>query len=187
MMIKGINHKNSLIIVALERELPQKLLPNWNIVYSGVGKVNAALTVAKAYNTYKPSTIINYGTAGALNSNLKGLVSINSFKQRDMDVTALGFKVGETPFEKNKTIKFNYDGFSCGTGDNFVISKQTLKTDVVDMEAYSIAKFCHLNRINFYCYKYISDNANNEAANDWEENIQNGAMDFIKTLESNLK
>ena len=51
MMIKGINHKNSLIIVALERELPQKLLPNWNIVYSGVGKVNAALTVAKAYNT----------------------------------------------------------------------------------------------------------------------------------------
>jgi adenosylhomocysteine nucleosidase len=55
------------------------------------------------------------------------------------------------------------------------------------MEAYSIAKFCHLNRINFYCYKYISDNANNEAANDWEENIQNGAMDFIKTLESNLK
>ena len=79
-MIKGINHKNSLIIVALERELPQKLLPNWNIVYSGVGKVNAALTVAKAYNTYKPSTIINYGTDGALNSNLKGLVSVNSFK-----------------------------------------------------------------------------------------------------------
>ena len=35
-MIKDINHKNSLIIVALERELPQKLLPNWNIVYSGV-------------------------------------------------------------------------------------------------------------------------------------------------------
>ena len=104
-----------------------------------------------------------------------------------MDVTALGFKVGETPFEKNKTIKFNYDGFSCGTGDNFVICKQTVKTDVVDMEAYSIAKFCHLNRINFYCYKYISDNANNDAAKDWEENIQNGAMDFIKTVENNLK
>ena len=102
MMIKGIKHKNSLIIVALERELPQKLLPNWNIVYSGVGKVNAALTVVNAYNTYKPSTIINYGTAGALNSNLKGLVSVNSFKQRDMDVTALGFKVGETPFEKKQ-------------------------------------------------------------------------------------
>ena len=66
--------------------MPQKLLPNWNIVYSGVGKVNAALTVANAYNTYKPSTIINYGTAGALNSNLKGLVSVNSFKQRDMGV-----------------------------------------------------------------------------------------------------
>ena len=54
------------------------------------------------------------------------------------------------------------------------------------MEAYSIAKFCSLNNIRFYCYKYVSDNANNEAANDWEENIQNGAIHFVKTLKKNL-
>jgi len=186
MMIKDINQKNTLIIVALEKELPQQLLPNWNIVYSGVGKVNAALTVVNAYNIFNPSIIINYGTAGALNSNLKGLIPVNTFKQRDMDVRALGFKLGETPFEKNKIIKFNYVGYSCGTGDNFVISNQILQTDVVDMEAYSIAKFCYLNKIRFYCYKYVSDNANNEAANDWEENIQNGAMHFVKTLKKNL-
>ena len=47
----------------------------------------SALTVVNAYNKFNPSIIINYGTAGALNFNLKGLVPINTFKQRDMDVT----------------------------------------------------------------------------------------------------
>ena len=59
--------KDTLIIVALERELPKTLLPNWNIVYSGVGKVNASFSVVNAYNTFKPKVIINYGTAGSLN------------------------------------------------------------------------------------------------------------------------
>ena len=42
MTLDNLIPKDTLIIVALERELPRKLLPNWNIVYCGVGKVNAA-------------------------------------------------------------------------------------------------------------------------------------------------
>ena len=49
--------KDTLIIVALERELPKTLLPNWNIVYSGVGKVNASFSVVNAYNKFKPRVI----------------------------------------------------------------------------------------------------------------------------------
>ena len=153
----------------------------------GVGKINATYNTLKLINIYKPKLIINYGTAGAINTKLKGIVECTKFYQRDMDVRGLDFELGETPFDKIKEIITSKEGYSCGTGDSFVNKKIDMEIDVVDMEAYSIAKFCHLNRINFYCYKYISDNANNEAANDWEENIQNGAMDFIKTLESNLK
>ena len=68
MTLDNLIPKDTLIIVALERELPRKLLPNWNVVYCGVGKVNAAFSVAKAYNTFKPKVIINYGTAGSLNN-----------------------------------------------------------------------------------------------------------------------
>ena len=51
------------------------------------------------------------------------------------------------------------------------------------MEAYAIAKFCLLNEIEFYCYKFVSDNANDEAAEDWKNNISEGAKDFIKLIE----
>ena len=63
MMNKNLNSQSTLILVALERELPKSLIPNWNICYSGVGKVNAALSVAKAFQIYKPSVIVNFGTA----------------------------------------------------------------------------------------------------------------------------
>ena len=184
MTLDNLIPKNTLIIIALERELPRKLLPNWNVVYCGVGKVNAAFSVVKAYNTFKPTVIINYGTAGSLNENLNGLIPINSFKQRDMDVRPLGFELGETPYDKINCITFDYEGYSCGTGDNFVIGKQKLETDIVDMESYPIAKFCLLNNITFFCYKYISDNANKDAANDWELNIQKGANLFVKYLDN---
>lgn len=182
MMNKNLNSQSTLILVALERELPKSLIPNWNICYSGVGKVNAALSVAKAFQIYKPSVIVNFGTAGSLNKNLKGLVKINTFKQRDMDVRPLGFNEGETPYDELSTVKYNHNGCSCGTGDNFVTGKQNVITDIVDMESYPIAKFCVLNNIDFHCYKYISDNANHDAANDWELNMKNGADLFVQSV-----
>ena len=36
----------------------------------------------------------------------------------------------------------------------------------------------------FFCYKYISDNANKDAANDWELNIQKGADLFVKYIDN---
>ena len=35
--------KNTLILVALEAELPREMIPSWKVAYTGVGKVNAAL------------------------------------------------------------------------------------------------------------------------------------------------
>ncbi len=100
-----------------------------------------------------------------------------------MDVRSLGFKVGETPFDDINDIHLDRSGLSCGTGDNFVSSAQNIDTDLFDMEAYAIAKFCLLNEIEFYCYKFVSDNANDEAAEDWKNNIAEGAKDFIKLIE----
>ena len=68
----------------------------------GVGKINATYNTLKLIQIYKPKIIVNYGTAGAINTKLKGIVECTKFYQRDMDVRGLDFKLGETPFDKVK-------------------------------------------------------------------------------------
>jgi adenosylhomocysteine nucleosidase len=134
-------------------------------------------------NTYSPKLIINYGTAGSLNDNLTGLYKVLKFLQRDMDASELGFKIGETPFDNISNISFGNDGLSIGTGDNFVSQQPTIVTDLVDKEAYAIAKVCLLKKINFLCFKFISDNADNNASNSWEKNISKGKISFQKKMQ----
>lgn len=176
------NKSKTIILVALEDELPKKYLPTWNIIYTGVGKINAAYSLSKAIHEFAPNTVINFGTAGALSNNLNGLQEVSVFKQRDMNAEGLGFGLGETPFDKISTIDNKRMGLSCGTGDSFVNTKPKLLTDLVDMEAYALAKICKLNQIEFICYKYISDNADSNANNAWNENLKNGALAFSDLL-----
>ena len=144
----------------------------------GVGKINATYNTLRLINTHKPKIIINYGTAGAFNKKLKGIVECTKFYQRDIDVRGLGYKLGETPFDKINEIITSKNGLSCGTGDSFVNKMIDMKVDVVDMEAYAIAKVCMLENIEFKSFKYISDNADDNANIDWNENLALGAKAF---------
>ena len=56
--------------------------------------------------------------------------------------------------------------------------------DVVDMEAYAIAKVCKFENIEFKCFKYISDNADKNADNDWGKNLAKGATAFASLISS---
>jgi len=148
----------------------------------GVGKINATYNTLKLIQIHKPKIIVNYGTAGAINTKLKGIVECTKFYQRDMDVRGLDFKLGETPFDRVKEIIISDSGYSCGTGDSFVNQKIEMEVDVVDMEAYAIAKVCMLENIEFKCFKYISDNADENANNDWNTNLALGAETFAKMI-----
>jgi len=152
----------------------------------GVGKINAAYNSLKLIQIHKPKIVINYGTAGAINTKLKGIVECTKFYQRDMDVRGLDFKLGETPFDKVREIIISDSGYSCGTGDSFVNQKIEMEVDVVDMEAYAIAKVCMLENIEFKCFKYISDNADENANNDWNTNLALGAEAFAKMINKNF-
>ena len=173
-----------LILVAIEDELKRSDLPNHQIEYIGIGKVNAVFNTLNAIQKHSPQQIINFGTAGSLDTKIKGLVEVSRFFQRDMDASPLGFEVGQTPFEQDIEITFGREGVTCGTGDKFVTSTPKLKTDIVDMEAFAIAKVCKLKNIDFRCFKYISDNANNEAKDDWVDNVSLGAELFIEKINS---
>ena len=145
----------------------------------GVGKINATYNLTKLIQEHKPSEVINYGTAGAIKKGLSGIVEVTKFYQRDMDVRGLlNLKLGETPFDDiNEIINLN-EGYSCGSGDNFVNKQIEMEIDLVDMEAYALAKVCKLESIKFRCFKYISDNADDSASIDWLENCKKGAKLF---------
>ena len=170
---------NKLFVAALKEETPD--LDYFH--YVGVGKINATYNLLKLINKFKPNQIINFGTAGAIKKGLSGIIECTKFYQRDMDATGLlDLKLGETPFDNIKEIINSNDGFSCGSGDSFVKNKVEMDIDLVDMEAYALAKVCKLENIKFRCFKYISDNADENAQNDWIENCKKGAKLFQNKL-----
>ena len=170
---------NRIFIAALKEETP-----NLNFFqYTGVGKINATYNLTKIINKYKPREVINFGTAGAVNKELDGIIECTKFYQRDMDVTGLmNLKIGQTPFDEINEVINSKIGYSCGSGDSFVIDKIPIKVDVVDMEAYALAKVCKLENINFRCFKFISDKANESASSDWIKNCEKGAKLFKQKL-----
>ena len=200
--------KYILIVCALEQET-QGQLEDWNVLYTGVGKVNATYKLTKRFGTYHSfpavrrshSLVINYGTAGSRELPVGELVDCTQFIQRDMDATQFGFLRGQTPFEETDSLyngksiialdsnsEFNPIGkhYVCGTGDNFVdgvpLESYTFgdnwMCDVVDMEAYALAKVCYHYDISFISFKYITDNANEHSSKDWEDNLGDGIVEF---------
>ena len=170
---------NRIFVAALKEETPN--LDFFH--YTGVGKINATYNLTKIISKYKPSEIINFGTAGAIDKKLNGIIECTKFYQRDMDVTGLmNLKIGQTPFDDINEIVNSENGYSCGSGDSFVTTQIPIKVDVVDMEAYALAKICKLENINFRCFKFISDNADEAASSDWIKNCEKGAKLFKQKL-----
>ena len=202
-----MNKEDILIVCALEQEVNGELadvLPDTRqIIYTGVGKVNATGQLTERlhrshlhYMPKMPKLVINYGTAGSRDLSIGELVDCTKFTQRDMDVTGLGFLKGQTPYEKEVPIIIDYDHvefnpigkkLGCGTGDNFVQDDTDTYSDVYDMEAYALAKVCFVYKVDFISFKYITDNANEHSAGDWEQNCSDGITEFKKKVLSEFK
>ena len=138
------------------------------------------MDILKTHNIKK---LINYGSCGAVNPNLSGIIKISKFLQHDIDCTPLGFERGITPYDDIQEITFSNDtDYTCASGDYFVSNSDKILSDVVDMEAYAIAKACKRNNVQYECYKYISDNADENASKNWEKNCAKGFSMFIDIL-----
>lgn len=176
--IKKLKDEGVFILSALEQETENIE----GIIHTGLGKVNAAIKATEIILNYKPKSIINYGTCGSINKDLSGLICCTQFIQHDIDCSPLGFKKGITPFDEINDIKFSEIGYVCASGDIFVTDASIINADVVDMEAYSIAKVCNAMNIKFECYKYITDSADGSASSDWAQNCSNGIELFMKKM-----
>jgi adenosylhomocysteine nucleosidase len=150
----------------------------------GLGKINATYALTRRLADRRPGLVLSFGTAGSLHLPAGTLVECTRFVQRDMDVQPLSVPLGTTPLDPTPPVievprRFDrmVEGI-CGTGDNFVASQPTMACDVVDMEAYALAKVCHLERIPFVAIKYVTDNGNSTAQHDWRANLPAAASTF---------
>lgn len=169
-----------IIIMALEHEAPK--MAKWeNVFFSGVGKVNAALTTAKLIERFQPRTVWNFGTAGGIKLHT-GCHEMKNFVERDKGKCPESMEL-VLPTDP-KILSWGM-GYTCSTGDNFVTDPDSLEdpAHVVDMEAYAIAKACIDQHTEFRCFKYISDKADDGADLDWLANIADGEEHYIKIFQ----
>lgn len=174
-----------LVLVAIDTELKGVTLPEgYKLIEIGVGKVNATGSTVQAIIRHEPERIINFGTAGSLNKELKnGLYRVSQVYQRDMDCRPFGIELGVTPYDRVAAIDMKCKGVTLGTGDSFVTTTPELLTDLVDMEGYAVAKAADRWNIPCEIYKFVSDFADENAMNDWDDNISNGAELFARMLD----
>jgi adenosylhomocysteine nucleosidase len=185
-----------LIVMALDLEsqglFEQRGVP---VLYTGIGKVNASIALTRRLAEYRHAgravpRVINFGTAGSRKFLTGSLIGCHRFVQRDMDVRALGFEYGVTPYEDIPAQLEFAPAFRelpqglCGSGDSFATGEHVLHCDVVDMEAYAYAKVCRFEGAEFACAKFISDGANHAAAGDWRANLVHAADAFWKLYAS---
>jgi adenosylhomocysteine nucleosidase len=175
-----------LIITALESELKREALPSGvEIVYTGIGKINATITSIKAIRQYSPKRILNFGTAGKIKPELNGLLEIGKVIQRDMQAEPLAPR-GRTPFCVRPQEYLSTGQFVCGSGDSFVTAHDpwldSLGVDVVDMELFAIAAVAHDHQIPWQSFKYITDDANENSGEDWQAKVHHGQDLFLERL-----
>lgn len=180
--------EGALVVFALEQE-SQDLFKDQDVLYTGVGKINAAYALTRRLYQNRPSIVINMGTAGSTKYPAGTVLHSTCFIQRDMDVSPLGFARWETPFSGQSVILEYGQSVSntphaiCGTGDDFEINHDGHHYDIVDMEAYSLARVCQLENVPFVCLKYISDGADSKAHSDWGDALRHAAVSLKSALD----
>jgi adenosylhomocysteine nucleosidase len=161
------------------------------VLYCGVGKVNAAIALTQELTRYAQQDeemplVVNFGTAGSRCHSSGTLVSCHAFVQRDMDVSGLGFPLGVTPYDEAPSMLIFDPVFAhlpaalCGSGDSFAVAEIAVDCEVLDMEAYALAKVCWHAEARFGCVKYVTDGADSSAAEDWQRNVHRAAEQFLQ-------
>jgi adenosylhomocysteine nucleosidase len=161
------------------------------VLYCGVGKVNAAIALTQELARYaqrdeEMPLVVNFGSAGSRCHPSGTLVSCSAFVQRDMDVRGLGFPLGVTPYDEAPSMLIFDPVFGhlpaalCGSGDSFAMAEVEVDCEVLDMEAYALAKVCWHEDARFACVKYVTDGADTSAADDWQRKVHMAADEFLQ-------
>lgn len=186
-----------LTIFALAPEA-QGLFDDCAPVFCGIGKVNAAYHLLLALQRFRteyghpPDLVLNLGSAGSGYFKRGLVVNCTGFIQRDFDVTALGCAPYATPFDSTPAQLMNGQRYAalpegiCGSGDQFVTAAASAPWNVIDMEAFALAKVCHHEQVPFACLKYITDGADGHAPTAWQDGLKHTASALRSAVDQHI-
>jgi adenosylhomocysteine nucleosidase len=154
------------------------------LVKCGIGKVAAAVSTTLMIDHFKPTAVINTGSAGGFSSHLEigDIVIATELRHHDADLTHFGYELGQNA---GMPASFNCDsklvaqaalaaaelenvqiqqGLIC-TGDSFVGSDEAAavirqnfpEVCAVEMEGVAIGQSCHLLATPFLVIRSLSD------------------------------
>jgi adenosylhomocysteine nucleosidase len=175
-----------LIVAALESEFFTDKTLNHEIVYSGVGKINAARTITEQILINKPELVVNVGTAGSLKPDLSGSFIVRDVIEHDMSAEPLAPR-GSTPFDTTGSVlSSDLGNVRCATGDSFVTEVDPWlvenSVELVDMELFAIAKVCTYYGITWRSLKYVSDYVDENSAESWNISLEKASHEIQSAI-----
>ncbi|AXY25959.1 5'-methylthioadenosine/S-adenosylhomocysteine nucleosidase [Suicoccus acidiformans] len=167
------------------------------LVESGIGKVNATISVTLLKEHFNVDAIINSGSAGAIDAGLKvgDIVIAHSLSYHDVDVTGFGYQLGQmagmpeayysdTELMRTAQAACRQAGVEpilglIVSGDQFIDSQEEIqriqasfpKARACEMESTAIAQACHQLGLPFVIIRAISDQADGDAPMTFDEFI----------------
>jgi len=185
------------------------------VVRSGIGKVLAAVTTTLLIHQYGVNMVINTGSAGGIGQGLTvgDLVIGDQLAYFDVDVTGFGYQKGQVPgmplyYESSDYLKSEMKKAAektglmvrnglIVTGDSFVNNPQEVEQILAEfpnalaceMEGAAIAQAAAQFNIPFLVVRAISDTADQEASQTFDQFIEEAGeksakmvIDFVEQL-----
>ncbi len=159
-----------LYVMALDHEYGPQLRSRISPLMTGVGPVEAAVTVTLALERLRmqgklPHYVVSLGSAGSARLEQAGVYQARSVSYRDMDASPLGFEPGVTPFlglAATLPLAPLVPGLrtaSLSTGANIVSGDAYagISADMVDMETYAVLRACQRFDVPLIAIRGISD------------------------------
>lgn len=204
--ISEVNHYGKIFLCGIIQN------KNVILVKCGVGKVNAASTTQILIDKFNVDSVINVGSAGALNYDLNfgDIVISTGLVQHDFDITCFNHEKGYITdigkiipadeyliniFE-NAINKININTIKgiIATGDQFYNDpeiKQAIRkefnAECDEMEGAAVAQVCKICNIPFVVIRSISDKPKNKEKIDFYEYLQMASENCAKILNEALK
>ncbi|HEY4601218.1 MAG TPA: 5'-methylthioadenosine/S-adenosylhomocysteine nucleosidase [Cerasibacillus sp.] len=171
------------------------------LLKSGIGKVNAAMATTIMHERFKPTHVINTGSAGgfAKELNIGDLVISTEVVHHDVDVTAFDYEYGQVPQmparfiadehlvkltkEASKGIDIQAVEGLIATGDSFMddsvrvqfVREKFPSMIAAEMEAAAIAQVCYQYKTPFVVIRALSDIAGKESSVSFDSFLEKAA------------
>jgi adenosylhomocysteine nucleosidase len=181
--ITEIGGRRLLFVMAVDAEYGPHLKRRFTPLMTGVGPVEAGVRLGAelallSERSALPDLVVSLGSAGSRVLEQTEIYQASSVAYRDMDVSALGFERGATPFLDLPAIiplghaipGIRQASLSTGAAIISGTAYHAIAADMVDMETFAVLRACQLFGVGMIGLRGISDGAADlKHVDDWRQ------------------